>query len=388
MMPHNSLNVSGQGEIKGTPGHIDSLDLFRGVAILAVALFHSLQESFGFDQLGWNGVFRDFNASRSFLALLPMSLGWLGVAVFFVISGFCIHLSHARASNRSLKVFFLRRFFRIWPPYAVCLLVFAFAYPWHSNNIRAGSFPAQFLSHLFLVQNLGSKYFYGIDPSFWSIAVEMQLYLLYPILLVLARKQGWMTCVVVTGVVELAIRMTMVVHSLSGTASELPRFLTDSPFAYWFSWTIGAALGNAFISGTLKPYGTKPTCLLACAVVTEYLFLPSSFFVFPTAAALTVAIISISVAVPSPSLGTLAEGVWHRISSVGTVSYSMYLIHQPLLGLVPRFLKILIPGQKHPLLCFAACLASLYPIFVASGWIYRHFELPSIALGKRISQRV
>ncbi|MCI0658269.1 MAG: acyltransferase family protein, partial [Acidobacteria bacterium] len=98
--------------------HITFLDTLRGIAIALVFAFHSLGPSFGVDHLAWSGWLRDFSSvRRSFLALLPASLGWSGVAIFFVVSGFCIHLSHERSRRKGFKVFFIRRFFRIYPPY-------------------------------------------------------------------------------------------------------------------------------------------------------------------------------------------------------------------------------------------------------------------------------
>src|SRR3974377_361898 len=96
--------------------HIDFLDHVRGLAILSVFLFHSLNESFHRSSLPWNGWFRDFSVPKSFLLLLPASFGWAGVAIFFVVSGFCIHYSF-HLQGREWRSFFIRRFFRIYPPY-------------------------------------------------------------------------------------------------------------------------------------------------------------------------------------------------------------------------------------------------------------------------------
>src|SRR5947209_14137043 len=76
--------------------HIDFLDHFRGIAVVAVFLFHSLGTACGRNQLPWANWIADFDVSRTFLVLLPFSLGWSGVAIFFVVSGFCIHLNFRR----------------------------------------------------------------------------------------------------------------------------------------------------------------------------------------------------------------------------------------------------------------------------------------------------
>jgi peptidoglycan/LPS O-acetylase OafA/YrhL len=98
--------------------HIEFLDQVRGIAIVVVFLFHALGTACGYEQLPWGHCFRDFSVSQSFLLLLPFSFGWSGVAIFFVVSGFCIHLSFKRKAD--WPDFFVRRFFRIYPPICSC----------------------------------------------------------------------------------------------------------------------------------------------------------------------------------------------------------------------------------------------------------------------------
>ena len=62
---------------------IPFVDEMRGVAILAVFLFHSLGTGFGIERIPWNGLTSNFNdAPRSFLALLPLTFGWAGIPIF------------------------------------------------------------------------------------------------------------------------------------------------------------------------------------------------------------------------------------------------------------------------------------------------------------------
>src|SRR5579859_6331331 len=117
--------ASGDAVVTKNPDqHVEMLDFIRGIAILAVLVFHTLGLTFGYDALPWHGWWRDFSGSFSFLCFLPVALlAQAGVAIFFVVSGFCIHVSFQR-QGRQWGSFFTRRFFRIYPPY---LLAVAFS---------------------------------------------------------------------------------------------------------------------------------------------------------------------------------------------------------------------------------------------------------------------
>jgi peptidoglycan/LPS O-acetylase OafA/YrhL len=83
------------------------IDVLRGVAILLVVAYHSLGPVWGW-YVPWSGWTRDFSGLSSFSALFfyLMSLGWVGVPLFFVISGFCIHYSFLRSPGFSAGQFF------------------------------------------------------------------------------------------------------------------------------------------------------------------------------------------------------------------------------------------------------------------------------------------
>lgn len=201
--------------------HIEFLDYFRGSAIIAVFLFHSLGTAFRADQLPWGTLFRDFstaNSSRSFLLLFPVTYGWAGVAIFFAVSGFCVHLSYARNPEQGWRVYFLRRFFRIYPPYLIALIVFGLILPALAISLVPAFSWRQFLSHLFLIHNFQRVTLFCINPALWSIAVEVQLYALYPLLLFAVSRLGWQRSIVVLGCIEVSLRLITGIYSaVTGT---------------------------------------------------------------------------------------------------------------------------------------------------------------------------
>ncbi len=366
--------------------HITFLDTLRGIAIALVFAFHSLGPSFGVDHLAWSGWLRDFSSvRRSFLALLPASLGWSGVAIFFVVSGFCIHLSHERSRRKGFKVFFIRRFFRIYPPYLLALAFFAFVFPWTRLKLGFLDNAAQFGSHALLIHNFDDKYFFGINPAFWSIAVEVQLYLLFPLLLWLTRRVGWSGALWATGTLELCVRLlTWGVEAYRG--EPLTRWVTGSPLYYWFSWALGARLAEDYLR-------KRPVFMTRCRLWIWPFLIAAAFFIRPAfelcfllVALATANLMAVLLTRPGGlSLGWLGR----HLRVAGKLSYSIYLIHQPLLCLVPVSIERLLVGHEiHPLAAYASCMAAWGPVMLLSWGFYRFVEVPSIDLGKRFVQRL
>jgi peptidoglycan/LPS O-acetylase OafA/YrhL len=186
--------------------HLAVLDVLRGLAILMVYFYHCLQWSHGSTHFPWKGYFRDFSQPLEFILISPLTWGGYGVAVFFVISGFCIHLSFARSRSSGFGEFFYKRFWRIVPPFLVALGVFLVG-DILTGQIKSNSEALwQFGTHALLVHNFWQDTYYGVNPSFWSIAVEAQLYAIYPLLWICSQKIGWNKALAVTLIVELGIR--------------------------------------------------------------------------------------------------------------------------------------------------------------------------------------
>lgn len=364
-------------------GHLPFLEGIRGVAILAVFLFHSLGVSFGFDHLPWKGLFLDFGCTRSFLLLYPLTYGWAGVAFFFVVSGFCIHLSRQRSKDKGWLLFANRRFFRIYPPFILAVCVFFFLWPWSETAADGASPTVQLLTHLLAVHNFNEATFFGINPSFWSIAVEIQLYAIYPLLLFLTGKLGWRKCLVVVASVEIGLNLAKSIGS-EVFGLTFPFFLGASPFAYWLSWTLGAYLCECFMSGRSSRLFLVRFDVVAGAAFLLPLFKPTapfSFLAFAWLAAIAIERL-MTGKWKLPTAGFLRV-LWFHLCLLGGISYSFYLIHQPILMLTRT-----IGGNvgsavlPHPLVIFLACL-SLYPVILLVSYaMYQWVEKPSIALGK------
>jgi peptidoglycan/LPS O-acetylase OafA/YrhL len=126
------------------------------------------------------------------------------VDAFIVLSGFCLMLRVAPAQGFALEGgvigFLKRRFLRIYPPY-LAAIAFAMLMTWIVPGMREPQgmrwddalpmlSPGIILSHLFLVHNWSSDWIYKICYPFWTIATEWQIYFCFPIFLFILRVAG------------------------------------------------------------------------------------------------------------------------------------------------------------------------------------------------------
>jgi peptidoglycan/LPS O-acetylase OafA/YrhL len=338
------------------------IDSLRGIAILSVIAYHSLGPSFGFYDLKWGeGLGRDFNVRLQFLIVLPASLGWAGVAVFFAISGFCIHNSFAKERAFGFSRYLVKRVCRIYPPYILALLVF------YIYQMRVETKWGDLLSHLLLIHNYFPSYRFGINPAFWSIAVEFQLYIVYMALFLLIDKYGWPPVLTACLVIEFCIRLSI-------GYGIIPAFLSETPLNYLFSWLIGAGAAELCRRGSaakVRVTGLLVTILMASAVASCFVkpFGPFCFMFFAIATtALMLYMHQRAVGVHVPYLAVF-----------GVVSYSVYLIHQPILDKIGSFF-----GHSVPVLTFVVCLLGVFPLYWISRLMWKHVEISSINLGNKV----
>jgi peptidoglycan/LPS O-acetylase OafA/YrhL len=365
--------------MKQAKDHLQLIDYVRGFAILGVFVFHCVGVAFGHDQLYWNGQFKDFSCSSQFLAILPATWGWAGVAIFFVVSGFCIHLSFIRGTLNDWRGFWVRRFFRIYPPYFLALIFFAFVFP--LSRVPVGTLYgwAQFGSHALLAHNFDTRTFFGINVAFWSISVEVQLYLLYPLLIALVGKIGWHRALFILGIVEVSFR-ALAGGVFATTGHEVPIWVIGLPFGYWFSWAIGAAIADALVKKRPMPFCSVPSIVWLLLAIGSIYAKVSYQFSFMFFAVFTAAVIARQLesdrAIPVPHF------ILTHLRSLGICSYSFYLLHEPLIETVPLFFKRFAHMPNHPIVLYGACLLT-YPFILLVSWLYyKHCEMRSIGLGK------
>jgi peptidoglycan/LPS O-acetylase OafA/YrhL len=356
--------------------HLVKLDALRGFAILAVFLIHTLGPVFLRDQLNWTGFWRDFSSANNpiFFVFYPFTFGWIGVSIFFVLSGFVIHLSYLNAKQFTIPSFYWKRFWRIYPPYLLTV-VLCILFNWKYYGVQPEFW--QTITHLLMVYNFNEKHLNGINGSFWSLAIEFQLYLIYPILLFLRQKLGFRKAMIVTFSISLFLRFLI----LSSTAFYNRPFSSiegNFPLLLWFDWALGAYIADGYFKKEQVFYLSKLTIfLLISSFVFSTLYLPASTISF-TLSSLITAILLEQYIQSKRELSTIEKA----FVPLGLCSYSFYLIHFPMIYPLTR-LFISLGVSDNILIQMLFVMPVIFCLIFAISWIlYITVEKGSSALGK------
>jgi peptidoglycan/LPS O-acetylase OafA/YrhL len=335
-------------------GHVAALDGLRAVAVLSVVIHHA-----------WG-------------AALPG--GWVGVDVFFVLSGYLITsllvAEHARTGRISVGRFYLRRALRLLPALALTLpmgvALAAIARPDLAvATVHEAIAAAAYLANWWMAF-VGDPQT-GLLSHTWSLSVEEQFYVVWPLVLCGLLPLGgrrlslWAT----VGAIALVLLQR---HMITGVETN---FRTDTRAD---SLLVGCAIAQLAAGRdfdrvprrTVRLYAVAGTVvlLLTAAVVGNAAALPAEglTIVACAAGAIVVAIAVRPLELPSRLLA------WRPLAALGRRSYGVYLFHYPLVAgvIVPR----LGPGP----IAAAAAIAGSTLVACAS---YRYLEAPFLRLRTR-----
>lgn len=380
----------------GTRGaRLEWVEVLRGGASLAVVLFHSMIVLWvGLTAFHGSGSHGNFDRLAAYLSW-PAHYGYVGVMLFFVLSGFVIHLPYAGGERPlGIRAFYVRRFVRLYPPYAAALAL-SILVASHVHVDRHATLDASTLVRSFVfLQNyphLGGKVaeLAWLQPAgniaLWSLPVEFELYLVYPIVLHLTRRFGLSIALAsIAGVSLVATFADIFIARPSGqtanVANYLPTFLH-----YWIVWFAGAWLAERFALGAAPRWNVAWTVVFvastALAIVDRQRLLPFDVGDFVIALVFVSAIVWIlSNEAHSRRFARLGP-----LAKIGDFSYSLYLIHMPILLIILALWERTHPIRPTNYLASVVAVVLIIPI--AFGFWYL-FEKPSIALAKRLSRNV
>lgn len=300
----------------------------RGIAVLAVVLFHAYESYF--------------------------SLGFLGVDIFFVISGFVVTpliLRIFEVKERGQKVFnnlsnfYKRRFFRLAPALSAILLFSALVIALLGPIADHQRFARQGIATILVLGNIGAyRYsgdYFSSNPNplvhTWSLSVEEQIYIFLPIAMVflnliilVTRKIATLTLLAITAISFFLflnpIFMQSIYSNISSNYAET-LFSFYSPFERVWQFTLGGLCFLIQNPKTERSQSYQKIKILSIILLLTILF--GQFALDSKIASIAASLISASV-ILLRSFNSLPGFVSAGLSWVGDRSYSIYLVHMPL----------------------------------------------------------
>jgi peptidoglycan/LPS O-acetylase OafA/YrhL len=373
--PDPELPLRGGADSSNNGGRMMFLDGLRAVASLYVVLHHCVQ------------IYQDPSVSPryAYYPFIPWLLRGRAVAVFMVLSGFCLMLPVAKSADGRFRDGFWgylrRRIRRIMPCYyvavAITLTLIALV---PGMKLATGEFWGRALpvftvgniaSHALLLHWWSPAWAYKINPPLWTLGPEWLLYFIFPALLLPIWRRFGLVALAISGMV-----MGFLPHALFRHT------------AWHFDWTcpwfiglfaIGMAGAVLQVSPTL-PKGAVTVRRLACgplaaaaliagfAVFWEYRVAMDLLF-----GASTLWVILRCGSKPGEhrlgSIRTILTGILQSrpLQGVGRFSYSVYLIHGPVLILIYRRIQLLglsANGRAAFMFLFAP------PVALTAAWLF------------------
>ena len=343
---------------------LESLDWLRGLLAVSIMVYHLT---------GWTLYHPQSND-------LLGRLGIYGVSMFFILSGLAMAAGYANyiCNAPTAAKFFVRRIFRIWP-----LLWLAVAAVVVGGVVIKG----ETIDWVLVLLNLTTAFGFVspgayINTGAWSIGNEMVYYALTPPLLMIYNYSLRAGNAVFTFTVAAAAGFAFWALSAAETlASQWALYI--NPFNNLFLFTAGVALYYNTRTWAPQP---KSVLLLLITSTAFFVFYPAegdlivlvtgtNRFVFCTASVLIVLAFYKLTSQPPRWISA-------PLSALGAATYGVYLLHPivfPALSLVAKRLGL-------PLSPLEAAAATVAVTIAVALLVYRHFELPLIRIGKRLTE--
>jgi peptidoglycan/LPS O-acetylase OafA/YrhL len=313
----------------------------------------------------------------------PIGAGTLGVGLFFTLSGFLItgilleDLDRRASPGPVLRGFYIRRIFRLAPAYYAVLMALAVlgiggiaaSWPWH----------AAYLSNFYMAAG-------GTENVFWTLSVEEQFYLVWPLVLVVTPRRWLLTVAASTLPLALAFKLASLAFGYWPSFYLLPwqaDLLGFGGLLAILSFHQGRRNSFHWFTGKrIVAFSTLAFLCLAVAILDWAVHgagITRLLFMNPLCAVFFGWLILMTAAGRWPGwLAPLFDSA--VLQYVGRISYGIYLVHNWLPAIVEKFAGPLPKYLAAPIvvvLTFAICALS-----------WRFFEQPLIRLGRRISDAV
>ncbi len=367
------------------------IDGLRGLAVLLTVLCHTWL---------YGGMYQAGPSIGGVILSYWFATFTVGVNLFMVISGFCLTLplvQPAGWADLNIRDFFRRRILRIVPPYYAAIAFFVLLdllmppfYARFAPSHNTSFYLPGLLSvggHLLFSYNLISTFVPNtpsIDGSFWSIELEAQFYLLLPLLILIARRFGALKMVGGVLAVTLLWRTAMWYLVAPTANGPLENFVFTFAPARLFEFALGILAAIIFVryQQRINPLLTLSLAALTLWIGVYYFYIKQGHY-YPLTdmvVGLGFFLLLLSASVPGVAQRLFT---WRPLAGVGLISYSVYLIHEPLV----KELYTWFPARQgwDAFITYSVVFTLL---MVLVGYVfYRLVERPAIEWGKKLLHR-
>lgn len=299
--------------------------------------------------------------------------GWMGVDLFFVLSGFLITgiLLDSKQSENYFRNFYIRRCLRIWPLYYASLFFMFVVVPLVRPSESAMIFAdrsSPWWAYLFYLQTFlvpVPENATGLLGVTWSLAIEEQFYLVWPLVIRISSVVTVRRIALTVVCLSPLLRLFMVSQGLQIYSNTFSR--------------LDGLMAGALLACVIRSEGFEPPRFLGRAWVAFLALGPLAFsitsietrwFVFSMSAVASAALVYVSLYARQQWLRSLLTNRF--IVYTGTISYGLYLLHK-----IPFNLGRLLSLDAYPVLAAPLLLAVSYGIATLS-WIF--LEQPFLKL--------
>ncbi|MEO5910948.1 MAG: acyltransferase [Pelobium sp.] len=342
--------------------YIDSL---RGWAILGVLIVHA---SYVCVQI--LGV----SISNNVFELLGS--GQRGVQLFFIVSAFTIFYSWGEKSKKEstpYRNFYLRRFFRIAPVYYLILIL---TFLKNSSNIST----LDFISHFFFINGFIPNYNNSILFVEWSITVEIIFYLLVPILFKIINSLYKAIFLLIISLIITYLCNSIVQSSIFFHSTLIKKFFETSFINQFPVFCIGIVTYQLIMHLKNANIGKYSSLLIIVAGMMVFSFAGISVKFFQNHIIFSFIFSIIFIALSFNPLKLLVNKI---TSYIGKISFSIYLIHLPILSFIASQIKEKISTSLTvQILLFV--FISFFLITIISSSLYYLVEKRGVAIGKNL----
>lgn len=364
-------------------GKIGVINGLRGLAILGVVYHHLVGPH---TPPGWSAV---TVAGFEFHPFSIVSNGWMGVNLFFILSGFVLYLPYA-SGERTLSAgadawsYYKRRAGRLLPLYYISILTVIF-FVWDMNGDQA------FLRNLFLMATATFNFTLDMwapkyNSDLWSIGIEIWFSVLFPLFVVIGRKTGAVRLFAAVSLISLLVRFAGVSYEGFEIGSAYQNALKDSLAGRMDDFILGMLLCHLYVTRLKERPLRHPALSMAAGIfllaiganIWDYKVLGAlpTVYAIPFATNILHAgfflIVASALSMRGAGVALLAN---RPLQVAGMMSYSLYIWHHLALRLMTRSDYGLFRGRPFDYEYTTAFIV-VYLAFIAvfSALTYRYIE--------------